>query len=92
MTKFSLMGIILCVAAGVLLGFQTLSALMGTDGGWKSMKLVTVFDQKHFAWIDKTSFFGLERVPEYIVNMPLFMLLFCIGVLFFVLEYFFGKK
>lgn len=92
MTKFSLTGIFSCLAGCILVGFEALSVLMGTEGGWKSLKLTTVIDPKHFAWIDEASFFGLERVPEYIVNMPLFMLFFCIGILFFVLDYFFGRK
>ena len=92
MTKFSIIGIISFLGDSLLVGLQALSVLMGTDGQWKSMKLITVFDKKYFEWIDNASFFGLERIPEYIVNMRLFLLLFCVGVLFFVLDYFFGKK
>ena len=92
MTKFSIIGIISFIGGGLLLGFQSLSVLMGTDVKWKSKKLITVFDKKYFEWLDSASFFGLERIPEYIVNMRLFILLFCIGILFFVLDYFFGKR
>ena len=92
MTKFSIIGIISLIGGGLLVGFQALSVLMGTDGKWKSMKLITVFDKKYFEWIDNASFFGLERIPEYIVNMRLFILLLCVGVLFFALDYFFGKR
>ena len=92
MTKFSIIGIISLIGGGLLVGFQALSVLMGTDGKRKSMKLITVFDEKYFEWIDNASFFGLERIPEYIVNMRLFILLLCVGVLFFALDYFFGKR
>jgi len=92
MTKFSIIGIISFLGGGLLVGFQALSVLMGTDGKWKSMKLITVFDKKYFEWIDNASFFGLERIPEYIVNMRLFILCLSIGVLFFALDYFFGRK
>jgi len=33
---------------------------------------------------------GLERIAEYIVTMPLYVLLFCIGGLFFILDYLLG--
>lgn len=92
MTKFSVIGILSWVAGGVLLGFQALSALMGTEGGWKSLALVDLLDENKISWIDQISISGLQRLFEAIVNAPLFALFFGVGFLFFVLEYFFGKK
>ena len=75
-----------------MLGFQTLSTIMDTKGTWKSLTLIGVVGKKHFTWLEEASFFGLEKVADYIVTMPLFVLLFCIDGLFFILDYFFARK
>ena len=92
MTKFSLLGVLACVGGGVLLGFQALTLFMGKEGRYTSLKLTEVLDEKYFTWIHNSSFYGLESIPEFIIRMPLFVLLFCLGGLFFVLGYLFGKK
>ena len=92
MTKFSIIGLSSCLGGGLLLGFQALSSVMGTEGTWKSLKLVDVVGKKYFTWLEGASFFGLEKIADYIVTMPLFVLLFCIGGFFLVLDYFFGRK
>lgn len=92
MTKYSLIGILAIIGGGIMLGFQTLSVIMGHEVKYESLKLVNVLDEKYFAWIGKISFHGLERIPEFIVNMPMYILLFCFGGLFLVLSYFFGKR
>ncbi|MFC1814436.1 hypothetical protein ACFL0M_00540 [Thermodesulfobacteriota bacterium] len=92
MTKFTLIGLLSCLGGGLLLGFQALSSIMHTEGTWKILNLIGVVGEKHFTWLEGASFFGLEKMADYIVNMPLFVLLFCIGGLFLVLGYFFGRK
>ena len=92
MTKFSLIGLLSCLGGGLLLGFQVLSSIMDTKNTWKGLNLLGVFGKEHFSWLEGASFFGLEKIADYVVTMPLFILLFCIGVLFFVLDYFFGRK
>ena len=92
MGKFSMIGLFACIGGGLLLGFQMLSTLMGTEGVWKSLNLVDVVGKKYFTYLEGASFFGLEKVADYIVTMPLYVLLFCIGGLFFVLCYFFDRR
>jgi hypothetical protein len=92
MTKFSLIGILAIIGGGVMLGFQTLSGVMGHEVKFESLKLVNILDEKYFAWIDTVSFYGLERIAEFIVSMPLYILLFCFGGLLLMLSYLFGKK
>ena len=86
MTKFSLLGVLSCVAGGLLIGFQALSSIVGTEAKWKSLAIVDIVNEKSLSWVNQLSSSGLEGVPETIVNMPLFVLLFCLGGLFFVLD------
>ncbi|MEW6670614.1 MAG: hypothetical protein AB1427_02870 [Thermodesulfobacteriota bacterium] len=92
MTKYRLIGILSCVAGGVLIGFQTLSGVMGTKTSMQSSSLMDVVGPQYLEWVGNTSFFGLEKIAETIVTMPLFVLMFGIGGLFFVLDYFLGRR
>jgi len=92
MTKFTLFGVLSCLGGGLLIGFQMLSSTMESDGGWQSLSLVDIIGEHYFEWLGNASFGGAERIAEYIVTLPLFVLLFCIGGLFFVLDYFLGRR
>ena len=92
MTKYTLIGVLSCVGGGLLIGFQTLSSVMGSKTVWRSSSLVDIVGEQYFEWMGNSSLGGLERIAEYIVTMPLFVLLFCIGGLFFVLDYFLGRR
>jgi len=92
MTQYTLMGILSCVGGGVLIGFQAVSSAMGSKGAWLSLSLVDIAGEQYFEWMGGASFGGIERIAAYIVTMPLFILLFCIGGLFFVLDYFLGRR
>ena len=92
MTKYTLMGVLSCVGGGLLIGFQAVSSAMGSKAVWKSLSLVDIVGEQYFEWMGNASFGGIERIAEYIVTMPLFVLLFCIGGLFFVLDYFLGRR
>jgi len=92
MTKYAFIGILSCLGGGLLIGFQVLSSTMGSQGVWQSVSLVDIVGKQYFEWMGTSSFGGVERMVEYIATMPLFVLLFCIGGLFFVLEYFLGRR
>ncbi len=92
MTKFSLLGVLSCVAGALLVVFQFLSSIMGKETNWKSLAISNLVNEKYLAWVDQIPFSWLERFIETIIQAPLFIILFCLGGLFFVMEYFLGKK
>lgn len=92
MTKYTLMGILACLGGGLLIGFQALSSTMGSQAVWQSLSLVDIVGEQYFEWMGNSSSGGVERIAEYVVTMPVFILLFCIGGLFFVLNYFLGRR
>lgn len=99
MNKFTVVGFGAFIGGAVILGFQTIYTLMQTEGGplmhakggWKQMSLVDIFNAKSFDWIDSLSWQTLQHVANYVVTMPLFLLLFAIGVLAFILNAIFGR-
>ena len=92
MNKFTIAGIVAFLGGGVLLGFQAISTLMETEGAaWKQISLLDIFDASRFGWIDTLSWALLRQTADYLVSMPLFLLLFGIGVLAFLLNAVFGR-
>jgi hypothetical protein len=85
MSKFTLLGLAAWLGGFLLLGFQGISSLMGTAGTWQSMNLLDVAEPEQLAWIEKLPFFFLRRSADYLTEMPLFLLLFCLGVVFLIL-------
>jgi len=92
MTKFTLIGVLSCLAGGVLIGFQAVSSVMGSKAAWRSFTIVDIVGERFGDWMGNSSLGSLERIAEYVATMPLFVLLFCIGGLFFVLDYFLGRR
>jgi hypothetical protein len=93
MSKYTIIGLISWVSSGVVLLFQTISSLTGTAETmvFKNLTLVSVVGQGHFDWINSLSWVSVQKAANYIVTMPLYLLLFCIGILFFLIHMFSSK-
>jgi hypothetical protein len=65
---------------------------MGTEGKWQSMSLVDLLDEESLTWIEQVPISGLQNILESAAEIPLFVMLIGLGILFFVLEYFFGER
>jgi len=93
MSKYTIVGLISWLFSGLILLFQTISSLMGMEEkmAFKSLALVDIIGKGHFNWIDGISWVSIQKAVNYIVTMPLFLLLFCIGILFFLMHMFTSK-
>jgi len=91
MSKFSFTAFMFLIGSILLIGFQSIAKLMGTNGGWNHFSLIQLFGKKYFAWINDISLFGLEDALMYIATMPLFVFLFCVSVLFFIIDKLYSK-
>ena len=89
MSKFTLAGIVSWLVGLLLLGFQSISTLMTVEGKWKQLNIVDVVDPQYLSWMDDISSEMIANAMNYIVNMPLFVVLFCLGTLFFIINAFF---
>jgi hypothetical protein len=96
MSKFTIAGLVSCLASGIILGFQTISTLMDPSAAsitkgktaWKNLTLVDSIGPEYFEWIDTISWTSIQSIADYIVDMPLYILLLCIGILCFVINAF----
>lgn len=92
MTKYTLLGVLASLGGGVLIGFQAISTAMGSDKGFKNIALTDVIGSRYMESLGNFVPASLEGTVDYIATMPLFIILFCIGGLFFVLDYFLGRR
>ncbi len=93
MSKYTIAGLVSWLFSGLILLFQAISSFMGMEEKtvFKSISLVDVIGQGHFNWVDRISWVSIQTAVNYIVTMPLFLLLFCIGILFFLMHMFTSK-
>jgi len=87
MSKLTIAGLVSWFIGGLLFGFQVLQGLVRTGGDmqWKNFILTDVIGQSHFDWIAGMPDGIFHNFAQYIVTMPLYLLLFCIGILFLIL-------
>ena len=90
MSKYTIAGLVAWCFSALLLGFQAIATFMGAEDKmiWKSLTLVDVIGQKHLKWIDGISWVSIQNAANYIVTMPLFLLLFFVGIVFFLINRF----
>ena len=90
MSKLTVAGVASWLIAGLLLGFQAISTLMqtGDEYVWERLSLVEVFGKDNFQWIEEISYASIQSAASYISTMPLYLLLFAVGLLFFVINFF----
>ena len=87
MSKLTIAGLVSWFIGGLLFGFQVLQGLVSTGGDmqWKNLMLTDVIGQSHFDWIAGMPDGIFHNFTQYLVTMPLYLLLFCIGILFLIL-------
>ncbi len=80
MSKYYIVGGLLCLGGLVLVGFQAISSMM-TPGEivWKSLSLVDVLDAAYLKWIDSISWHSIQKNLKHITTMPMYILLLGMG-------------
>jgi len=80
MSKFTIIGGLLCLGGLLLIGFQAISSMMTAgDIAWQSLSIVDIVNAEYLKWIDGISWHGIQKIIKYIASMPLYILLFAVG-------------
>lgn len=89
MSKLTVVGVASWLIGVVILGFQGISTLMQTGDKyvWKRLALVDIFGKDNFKWIEGISYESIQSAANYISTMPIYLLLFAIGLLFFLINF-----
>jgi len=80
MSKFTIIGGLLCLGGLLLIGFQAISSMMTAgDIAWQSLSIVDIVNAEYLKWIDGISWHSIQKIIKYIASMPLYILLFAVG-------------
>ncbi len=80
MSKYYIVGGLLCISGLVMVGFQAISSIMAPgEIVWKSLSVADIIDAEHLKWIGSISWYSIQKIIKYIVTMPLYILLLCLG-------------
>jgi hypothetical protein len=82
MIKYKMLGILFWMCSSILIGFQIISDLIGTEDDWAEMSIMDVAGEEYFLWIDDISWVSLQRAADYIFTMPLCFSMFFAGLIF----------
>ena len=97
MNKFTIVGLGAWLVSIVLVGFQAITSLMdegvssGSDwgappGGWSELAIVDLVGGERLYWASDYEWLA------YIFTMPLYILLFAVGLLFIIMGMVFWRK
>lgn len=79
MSKWSIMGLLLCGSGLLMLGFQVISRLVGQEDDWQSLSVYDLSDPEKLEWIEKLTWFGIDRAVDFVFSAPLYLLLLIVG-------------
>ena len=74
-----------------ILMLQAITYLLYEDFIWKKLRIADILDPQYYNWLDNITLLNLNSIANYVLNMPLFALLFCLTIFFFVLSGIFEK-
>ena len=92
MSKLTLLGLALCLGGLLMVGFQKLSTIMNTlsSGVVQEVTIIkNLVDPDNLSWINNISVGFVKNAANYIITMPLYILLICLGVICLIAKYFF---
>jgi hypothetical protein len=88
MSKSTIAGLLSWFVSGLLLGYQALAGFIKSGGTilWKNITLMDVVGKSRLNWIEGISPGSLHLVLHYIVTQQLYILLFFVGIFFFIIS------
>ncbi len=86
MNKYTFIGIFALVGAGLFLIFQAIAS-MATAGEivWKDISLISAVGADRFEFIHRISWQLGQHALNYVVNLPVYVLLLAAGVIFLII-------
>jgi hypothetical protein len=90
MNKFTLAGLVAWIVGGVIVGFQAIGNLMQEDTGvradWKNIDLMGLIGEPNLQWAMEWNWL------VYVLDQPLYIVLFALGLLLIVMGMVFWRN
>ena len=91
MLRFSSLGFLAMFGSILVFLLQSIISLTSKDLAWKQLRFVDVLDPKYYGWMHDITILNFNTYSDYVLNMPLYAVLFCLTVLFFLMSGLFEK-
>ncbi len=91
MLRFSNLGFFALFSSVIILLFQSILSLSSKDFAWQNLSLVDVLDPKYYSWVNEVALLNLNGMTSYVLNLPMFVVFFCLTIIFFVMGGIFEK-
>ena len=88
MNKITGFGFLSWLGSIVLIGFQALSMLMGKTGNWEDLSITDMAGADNMSWIQSIPLEQIQAGFNYLVTMPLYLLLLVFGGILIFLGFF----
>jgi hypothetical protein len=86
MSRLNLLGIVLCVGAGCIVLFESISAMMTVGEIVIRMSSVAeLAGQARLAWIDRVPALWIQSGLNYLVALPAWLVVLALGILCFII-------
>ena len=92
MSKWAMLGGLCWVISGVLVLFQIIGNMIKENYNWQMMSIVDVVESQYLDWIDKIDINLARQALDYIVTMPLYLLLLVVGGICFLFSIFYKGR
>ncbi|MDM8543966.1 hypothetical protein QUF90_23065 [Desulfococcaceae bacterium HSG9] len=87
MNKLNLAGFLMLFGSVATIVYQGISSMM-YKGAWKMLTLANTIDEKNLAFINGISTQFVQNAAKFIIDVHLYILFICVGVLCFILGIF----
>jgi hypothetical protein len=91
MSKLTIFSLVMIAIGLLLVGFQALQALMGTEIVWKEITLKGLLHPEHVQWFESLSWAMLRRGAIFVLSAPLYAVLLVTGGVLLIGSGLFGK-
>ena len=92
MLRFSSLGFLSLFGSILTLLLQAIISLTSKDLAWKKLSVVNVVEPHYYSWVEHITLFNFNSMSTFILDMPLYMLFFCLTILFFILSSLFERN
>jgi len=92
MSKFSILGVLCCIGGCLVLGFQAIASVMTPTSSWQDLKLVDLFPPELVDVMDNMSEGMIYSATDYIITLPLYIILFSVGTGLLIISSFMWRR
>lgn len=86
MLRFSNLGLCSLCGSILVLLLQSIASLTSVDMTWQRLRFGDIVDPAYCGWVKGITFFNVNAAITYILNLPLYLVLLCLTVVFFVIS------